>query len=90
MATRKNIRELRARERLEYLKEKELERIKNPNKKVKFNFNIMLTNREITIIKRKTRYLKAKYNIPRTKVLRKVLLNLSDEDLICFLGLYNI
>lgn len=86
----KKITDLKAEKRLEYLKNKELDRMKNPHEKIRFNLNIVFTKREIILIKRQTRYIKLHYGLSRTKVLRKVLLNLSDIDLLIFLGLYKV
>lgn len=72
------------------LQKKREDRIKDPNKKSSLDFNLTFTNKEILKIQSKGRLLRVKYGITRADVLRKVLLNLDDEELICFLGLYDI
>lgn len=69
------------------LQKKRYERIKEPDGKSTLDFSLSFTNKEILKIQAKGRLLKAKYGVKRADVLRKVLLNLDDEELLIFLGL---
>ncbi|AXX87147.1 hypothetical protein AMRN_1411 [Malaciobacter marinus] len=75
-------------ERLRYLKEKEIERSRKLNN-AKKNIGITLTFKawEVDRIQRKSKVIKKLYGVKRSDVLKKVLLNLDDEDLINFLGM---
>ncbi|PLY11389.1 MAG: hypothetical protein C0626_02125 [Arcobacter sp.] len=84
MATRK----IEDKKKLEELQKKTAERLKSSKLTAEINFNMRFKKYEIAIIKRKTKSLRIKYDgLTRAEVLRKVLLNLDDEELICFLNL---
>lgn len=89
MASTKKFNNLKDKERLLRLQEKKIERKMNPNEIEVLNLSLRLTSKEVAIIQRKTQLLKVKYGkgLTRSKILRKVLLNLDDEELICFLNL---
>ncbi|QKF82061.1 hypothetical protein [Halarcobacter ebronensis] len=89
MSTKRKFDRLKNQDKFFKMQKKRLDRIAEPDTKGKLDFSIVLTNKEILKIQSKGRILKAKYGLTRAKVLREVLLNLDDEDLICFLGLYN-
>lgn len=90
MARGKRFNHMRDLERFNKLQEKKIDRVKTPNEKEPLNLTMKFTNKEILTIQRKTKLLKVKYGVTRADVLRKVLLNLDDEELLCFLNLLQI
>ncbi len=90
MAEQKRFNRLKDKDRYYKLMMKKKERISNPDEKSVLDFTLTFTNKEILKIQTKSRIIKAKYGINRADILREVLLNLDDEALICFLGLYDI
>jgi len=90
MAFEKRINKMNNKDRLLKLEEKKLDRISNQTKRENLKFNLSFTNKEILLIQRKMRLLKARFGLTRADVLRKVLLNLDGEELICFLNLLDL
>lgn len=73
--------------KLEELRNKQIERLKESKKMGRVNITMDFKQHEIKSIQTKTKAIRALYGLTRTKVLRKVLLNLDDEELLHFLNL---